>query len=472
MSYAVGAAPFAVAAVALLVLRWSAGRAGAATLAAAALGALLSPDLEAGAIPGSLAEGAAICARVLVILFGGLLLHNVLSRGGAVGEVTRFLDRVEPDREALALLVVLGVGPFFESVTGFGLAVVIGAPILLAAGFDPLRAAVLACWSQCAVPWGALGVGTTVGADLSGLGFGELSDVSALLSLPLFALYGLASLVLAGGAAAVRRHGAEALGLGLLAGGATLAVSVLLVPELSGALAAALAAGVFLLRRRRRLRELRPPVRAVAPYALLLILLVVATGPPAVQAAIESLGPALTGPAPWLFLSALAAAALLAVTPAASAEAAATTARQWLPVALATIGFVLSGQVIAGSGAAALLAGGAAHALGGAYAITAPVFGALGGGLTGSNVGSNALFMPLQVEAAASTGSSVALIAGIQNVAGSHASYLSPQRLVLAATATGLVGREGEIAKAAVAPVVVVVLLLAVVGIVASSSGG
>ena len=45
------------------------------------------------------------------------------------------------------------------------------------------------------------------------------------------------------------------------------------------------------------------------------------------------------------------------------------------------------------------------------------MFGALGGGLTGSNVGSNALFTPLQVEAAASTGSSVALIAGIQNVA-------------------------------------------------------
>ena len=93
--------------------------------------------------------------------------------------------------------------------------------------------------------------------------------------------------------------------------------------------------------------------------------------------------------------------------------------------------------------------GGAANALGAAYAVAAPVFGALGGGLTGSNVGSNALFTPLQVEAAASTGSSVALIAGIQNVAGSHASYLSPQRLVLAATATGLVGREGEVAKAA-----------------------
>ncbi|MEJ7717614.1 MAG: L-lactate permease [Thermoleophilaceae bacterium] len=192
-----------------------------------------------------------------------------------MSEVTRFLGRVEPDREALALLVVLGVGPFFESVTGFGLAVVIGAPILLAAGFDPLRAAVLACWSQCAVPWGALGVGTTVGADLSGLEFGELSDVSALLSLPLFALYGLASLVLAGGAAALRRHGAEAVGLGILAGAATLGISVLLVPELSAALSPPRSrAGVFarpapaapaarlVARRRGRGRQPPPPPRA------------------------------------------------------------------------------------------------------------------------------------------------------------------------------------------------------------------
>jgi lactate permease len=49
-------------------------------------------------------------------------------------------------------VVVIGAAPFFESVTGFGVAVVISAPILLAAGFSPLRAAVLASWGQCAVP--------------------------------------------------------------------------------------------------------------------------------------------------------------------------------------------------------------------------------------------------------------------------------------------------------------------------------
>ena len=54
--------------------------------------------------------------------------------------------------------------------------------------------------------------------------------------------------------------------------------------------------------------------------------------------------------------------------------------------------------------------------------------------------------MPFQVEAAEATGKSTLGIATVQNVAGSHASLLAPQRLVLAAAATGLDGREGEIA--------------------------
>ena len=100
------------------------------------------------------------------------MLYNLLSAGGAISEVSRFLGSLEPEKEALALGVVIGAAPFFESVTGFGVAVVISAPILLAAGFSPLKAAVLASWGQCAVPWGALGVGTLIGADLAGMKFG------------------------------------------------------------------------------------------------------------------------------------------------------------------------------------------------------------------------------------------------------------------------------------------------------------
>jgi lactate permease len=122
---------------------------------------------------------------------------------------------------------------------------------------------------------------------------------------------------------------------------------------------------------------------------------------------------------------------------------------------------------VAESGAAGILAGGA-EALGDFFPAVSPVLAALGGALTGSNAASNALFMPLQVEAARGLGISEVLTAAVQNVAGSHASMLAPQRLVLAATATGLLGREGDILRASVAPVAVSIGLLATLGMLLS----
>jgi lactate permease len=272
----ISALPFAIAAIGLVVLGWSAPVAGAASLATAVLAALAWPGLRAAAVPGALLGGFGTSAQVLYVLFGGLLLYDLLSAGGAVDEVSRFLGRLEPDRVSLAAVVVVGVAPFFESVTGFGVAVVISAPILLAAGFTPLRAAVLATWGQCAVPWGALGVGTVIGAHLAGTSFGVLSDSSALLSLPLFPIYGLAAVALADGWSGVRRRGAEAVMLGLVAGLGTLLTSFFLVPELSGAVGGLAATAVFLVWRRQRLAGV--PVRALLPYAFLLALLAAAYG--------------------------------------------------------------------------------------------------------------------------------------------------------------------------------------------------
>src|SRR3712207_4679487 len=127
--------------------------------------------------------------------------------------------------------------------------------------------------------------------------------------------------------------------------------------------------------------------------------------------------------------------------------------------------FVLAGQVVASSGAAALLASGAT-AFGGLYLAVAPLVGALGGALTGSNAASNALFMPLQVEAARGLDVSEVLTAATQNVSGSHASLLAPQRVVLAATATGLLGRVGDITRAALPPVLASVAILSFIGLV------
>jgi lactate permease len=457
----VSALPFAVAAVGLVALGWPAPWAGAASLAMAVLGALVWPSLRANAVPGALLGGVGTSAQVLYVLFGGLLLYNLLSAGGAVVEVSRFLGRLEPDRVALAAGVVVGVAPFFESVTGFGVAVVISAPILLAAGFTPLRAAALASWGQCAVPWGALGVGTVIGANLAGMGFGPLSDASALLSLPLFPVYGVAAVVLAGGWTGVRRHGAEAMALGLVAGAGTLLTSLYLVPELAGAVGGLAATAVFLARRRQRFAGV--PVRPLLPYAFLLALLAAANGIGVLREILGRFGPIFDGPGLPLLVSGAFAAMLLGLGGGQVIAAARKTGAQWLPTAGAVLTFVLAGEVVAGSGAAGLLAGGA-EGLGGLFPAVSPVLAALGGALTGSNAASNALFMPLQVEAARGLDLSAGLTAAVQNVAGSHASMLAPQRLILAATAVGLLGREGEILRTALAPVAVSIGLLSLLG--------
>ena len=463
--YLVAGAPFLIAGIALLGLRWPAVWAGAAALTAALAGALLWPALDVSGLGGAFIAGLGTSGRVLYVLFGGLLLYNLLSAGGAVAGVSRFLGRLEPERGALALGVVIGVAPFFESVTGFGVAVVISAPILLAAGFSPLKAAVLSSWGQCAVPWGALGVGTVIGADLSGTGFAELSDLSALLSLPLFPVYAVSAVALAGGWSGVRRHAVEALVLGVAAGVATLLCSLYLVPELSGAVGGLAATAVFLARRWRRLAGLEVPVRALLPDAFLLALLSAANASGAVKGSLENLGPVFAGPGLPLLISCAFAAPLLGLRLSDVGTAGNGTIRQWLPTAGAVLAFVLAGQVVASSGAAALLASGAA-AFGGLYPALVPVVGALGGALTGSNAASNALFMPLQVEAARDLGVSEAFTAAAQNVSGSHASLLAPQRVILAATATGLLGREGDVTRAALAPVAASVVILGLLGLV------
>jgi lactate permease len=466
LGYFVAGAPFVVAGVALVWLRWPATWSGVAALAAALAGAFLYPGLETSGLGGAIWAGLGTSGEVLYVLFGGLLLYHLLSAGEAIERMSEFLGWLEPEGEALALVVVVGAAPFFESVTGFGVAVVISAPILLAAGFSPLRAAVLSSWGQCAVPWGALGIGTVIGADLSGTSFGELSDLSALLSLPLFPIYAVAAIALAGGWDGVKRRGVEAVLLGLIAGAATLLTSLFLIPDLSGALGGLAATGAFLAVRWRRLSEEGVPVRAFLPYAFLLALLAMANGLRSAGTWLASLGPVFEGPGLPLLFSAAFAVLLFGLGGEVVGSATRQTFKQWLPVAGAVVGFLLAGQVVATSGAAALLGSGA-EAFGPFYAAVAPVLGALGGALTGSNAASNALFMPVQVEAARGLGLPEAFLAAIQNVAGSHASMLSPQRVVLAATAVGIPGREGEVARATLPPIVVSVVILALAGLLA-----
>ena len=127
------------------------------------------------------------------------------------------------------MLVVFGLVPFAESVTGFGIGVTVGVPLLLRLGHDVRRAAVLSLLGLVAVPWGALGPGTLVAADLAGLSLLDVGVRSALLSLPVMLGSALTCwLVLRRGAERPGRLLAHLVAAALLLNGGILAANLLM----------------------------------------------------------------------------------------------------------------------------------------------------------------------------------------------------------------------------------------------------
>ena len=80
------------------------------------------------------------------------------------------------------------LAPFAESVTGFGVGFIIALAALKRLGIGGLPALLFGLFSQTLVPWGALAVGTTVGAGLAGIPLNDMGVRSALLQGPIHAL--------------------------------------------------------------------------------------------------------------------------------------------------------------------------------------------------------------------------------------------------------------------------------------------
>ncbi|MFL5660190.1 MAG: L-lactate permease, partial [Ktedonobacteraceae bacterium] len=264
--------PLMVAIIMLVVLQRSGLQAGLATITAAVAIALAIPSfrLAPDTLLVAVAEGAATSLTVLYVLFPALLLYQLLRITGGIGVLASGIGRLCPDRDVQVLLLVLGLAPFVESVSGFGVGTVIVIPMLAALGIDALQAAILGLLGQLAVPWGALAVGTTLGAELTKLNPNILGAHTALLTAPLPAGFGLVALAISGGRASVRRLWPAALAAGIVLAGGEWLFSQLLGVELAGALASVptiilLAAwGHLVVRRSSRAQETMEPGTTVS----------------------------------------------------------------------------------------------------------------------------------------------------------------------------------------------------------------
>ncbi|BDB71227.1 SLC13 family permease [Comamonas thiooxydans] len=412
--------------------------AGWRSLHAAALGVAVALLVIAAAFvqPASawLAAGmhwAPVLLEVLLIVAGGLLLSEVLRASGAQKALADWLLARAGSGTGAVLLVVHGITPFAESVTGFGVGVTIGIPLLAHFGLPPRKVVLIGLLGLCSVPWGSMGPGTLVAATMAGLPFKELGQASALVSVIPFVITGMAAAALA--SAPGRRWPALLQGLlsGLLLTAAVALMNTLAGTAPAGALGALLVVGWHLLRLRvSQVDADKPPLsesgrRALAAYALLL------GGVLAAAALLRALDlPAawhgLASPGLWLLV-----AAVFFTRGRPARPSLAKVWRSWLQVAPVTALFIVLGVLMAVSGMAAQLAQALARS-GSLYLLAAPFVGALGGFVTGSNTGANAMFAATQAEIAQALGAPLLPFMAVHNVSASLLLMASPGKVEMA----------------------------------------
>ena len=421
----------------VLVGLLASGRAGPVAACALAMvlslpAALLHLD-GAGALPGflggSLVQGAWLALVPVGIIVGGMVFHTAIPEpsGPAAG------DPADTVFTAAFLL-----GPFTETVTGFGVGLVFSLGVMRRAGIGGLNAALMALISQVFIPWGGLGPGTAIGAALAGIPPGDLAAASAWLASAVLLLLLPAFWVWCGRCGYPVSAGKRFAQLGWVASLAVLLIGAhAFAPwELCGALAtgAVLTVRLLVASPPRNFSALGQMVRAASPYLLLIgILLASRLWPDPPRWAPLPRMPEL--PANHaMFGIWLAALLQLGRSPLAGKRFAGALKRAGRP-ALVLLSFVLFSRVLTNAGVPQGLALALAATFGGAAPYAGPLLAGLGGFLAGTNVGANSAMMPLQAELGRIAHLPPTLLPSVQN--GTAFLLVSPQLTAIAASVAG-----------------------------------
>lgn len=375
-------------------------------------------------------------AEVLVILLGGVVLSEMLSTSGAQRRLAGWVQQCCADPGRAVLLIVLGITPFAESVTGFGIGMVIAVPLLRHIGLSATKSAVLGLLGLVTVPWGSLAPGTLVAAQLGNVDFTALGVRSAALSGVVFLVMGAAALLVAYGWRRMVGYLPDLAVVASVLWGAVWSVNSVLGTPLAGALGSLVAIGAALglskLRDRVSLRADPPTRQSLFPYSLLVGGLLITS---LVVRAVGASGAWgwTASPATWLVITVVVTPSLVGLHSAKLRGAVVAGFHRWRPIAIATALFLALGGILTATGMSTALAE-AASGLGPAYLLLVPVVGGVGGFITGSNTGANAMFAASQAQAAHALGVSSLHVLSVHNVASSLSIMAAPARVALAAS--------------------------------------
>ncbi|WP_217213223.1 L-lactate permease [Streptomyces sp. AC550_RSS872] len=494
LSALVAALPLVIVLVLLGGVRMKAHLAGLTGLLAAVLVAWLAYGMPLDQTLSSAAQGAAFgFFPILWIVVNALWVYRMTVRTRHFDILRRSFGRLSDDPRIQALVVAFCFGALLEALAGFGAPVAICSVMLVALGFEPVRAAVVALVANTApVAFGAMGTPVVTLAQVTGL---PLDDVASVVGrqTPLLAL--IVPLVLVGlvdGRRGLRKTWVPALVCGFAFAVAQFAASNYVSAQLAdigaalagaGALVAvpharvpaaeAVRASVLTGARSEELDEDDPQrevVRAYAPYALIVVIFSIAQIPvvkdwlakatqtydwPVLNVANPAGEPVGGNVFSWPIVSTGGTLVLIAGVCTAVVLGVHTrvAVREWaatvheLRFAILTVTSVLALAYVMNLSGQAATIGYFVAAAGAGLAFLSPVLGWFGVAVSGSDTSANALFGALQVTAAHESGLSPELLAAANSSGGVLGKMISPQNLTIACAAVGLAGREGDLLR-------------------------
>src|SRR5665648_306149 len=178
---AVGGSLFITALVAMLplltlfvllgVLKMAAWKAAVVSLVISLLVAIVAYSMPVGQAIMAGTEGAAFgFFPILWIVINGIWVYNMTVVTGHFDVLRRSFAKVSDDQRIQAIIVAFCFGALLEALAGFGTPVAITSVMLIALGFRPVKAAVVALVANTApVAFGSLAVPITTLATVTGL---------------------------------------------------------------------------------------------------------------------------------------------------------------------------------------------------------------------------------------------------------------------------------------------------------------
>ena len=495
--------PILLLLILMVILQWGASKAAPVALIFSIISGVFLFKAGALVIFIELLKALWSSLSIILVILTAILLYEVSNESKSLNVLNKAFKKIAPNELLRIMAIGIVFASFLQGVTGFGVPVLVTAPLLIGIGVAPLWAVIIplighswaGTFGTLALAWNSLILQTGI------IDTGSISSIAVYATVLLFILNIIASSTICffyGGFKAFKKGFIAILALSLTQGLGQIMFSKI-IPDLAVFIPSSLSLIALVILSKTRLykepwkiNESKVMIRkdlleveeisnmttneAFMPYYLMTIITLsillitpinkflskVSFGPSFIQTrtgfgVINEMVKGFSPLKPFTHASIFLLAASIGtyiyyrrkhlIKKGSINNILKRVSKKAIPSSLAIITLIAMSRVMSGTGQTDVLAQGVSKVLANNYAFIAPFIGLLGSFMTGSNMSSNILFGSFQMKTAEIVGLNSFSVLGVQTAGAAIGTSVAPGNIVLGTTTAGIIGSEGKVLK-------------------------